>query len=47
MIPYFIDYSEIYKGGGGSVKSGDDVIIYYWDDSDKSRPEIYSKVVTL
>lgn len=41
-----IDYSEIYKGEE-PVKSGDEVIVNFWDDSNKSKPDIYSRVVVL
>jgi len=42
-----IKYSEIYNGTEEPVKSGDKVILYYWDDSDKTTPQIFSTVVEL
>jgi|SRR3990172_8358190 len=42
-----IDYSEIYNGTAGQVKAGDEVIVYNWNDSNKTKPEINSKVVVL
>ena len=44
--PILIDYKEIYYGDK-TVKSGDEVIVNYWDDSNKSNPNIYSKVIVL
>ena len=41
-----IDYKEIYYGDK-TVKSGDEVIVNYLDDSNKSKPNIYSKVIVL
>ena len=41
-----IEYKDIFYGDK-TVKSGDEVIVYYWDDSNKSKPNIYSKVVVL
>ncbi len=42
-----INYSEIYKGSNEPVSSGDKVIIYYWDSTNKSDPKIFNKVIEL
>jgi len=42
-----IDYSKIWNGSDEPVKSGDEVIVFYWDDSNKSNPIINSKVIKL
>jgi hypothetical protein len=43
----FIKYSEIFNGLDEPVKAGDEVIFYYWNDTNKSKPKIFSKVVKL
>jgi len=42
-----INYSEIINGSKDPVKSGDNVIVYYWTASDKITPEVFSKVIKL
>ena len=42
-----IDYSEIYNGSKDQIETGDKVIVYYWDDTEKTNPKIYSTVVEL
>jgi len=42
-----IDYLEIYNGSEEPVKSGDEVIVNYWDGSNKTKSKIYSKVIKL
>ena len=41
-----INFSDIYYGDK-TVKSGDEVIVYYWDDSNKSKPNFHNKVIVL
>ena len=42
-----INYSEIYSGSEEQLKAVDKVIVYYWDDTEKTNPKIYSTVVEL
>lgn len=42
-----INTSEIECYPGSTLKAGDKVIIYYWERSDTSNPEIHTKVVIL
>ena len=42
-----INYSEIYNGSKDQIETGDIVIVYYWDNRDKTNPKIYSTVVEL
>jgi hypothetical protein len=41
-----IEFSEIYYLMD-PLKSGDEIIIYFWDDSVKSGAEIHNKLITL
>jgi len=41
-----INFSDIYYGDK-TVKSGDEVIVYYWDDSNKLNPNVHNKVIIL
>lgn len=42
-----IKYSDIYNGLNEPVKFGDEVIVYYWDESNKTKPKIYGEVVKI
>jgi hypothetical protein len=42
-----INFSEIECYPGSTLKTGDRVIIYYWQKSDGTNPEVHSKVVIL
>ena len=42
----YIDFSEIASGQNG-VKPGDEVIVYFWDNTNKSNPEVFNKIVKL
>lgn len=42
-----INYTDIYNGSNNSVTVRDRIIIYYWDDTDKTKPEINSKIIQL
>lgn len=41
-----IEFSEIYYITD-PVKSRDEVVIHFWDDSNKSRTEVYNKLLTI
>ena len=41
-----IDFKDIFYGDK-TVKSGDEVIVNYWDDSNKANPKVYSIVIVL
>lgn len=43
----FVDYSKIGNGSTDAVKSGDEIVVHYWDESNKSKPKIYSQLVRL
>lgn len=42
----YIDFSEVAIGQNG-VKPGEEVIVYFWDDTNKSNPEVSNKIVKL
>ena len=42
-----ISYEDIYNGSSESVKTGDKIILNYWDRSNEANPKVYSKVVEL
>lgn len=42
-----IDFTEIKYYPGSKLKSGDIIIIYYWEKSDNSTTEIHAKTVIL
>jgi len=42
-----INYKDIYNGSNNPVRTGDKIIVYYWDDTDKTKPKIYSKLIQL
>ena len=43
----FYSYEEIYNGRGRSAAKGDAIIIYFWNGSDRERPIIHNKTITL
>ena len=42
-----ITYKEIYNGKSEPVKSGDKIIVYVWDKSNQSSPDIHVKIIEL
>lgn len=42
-----IEYTEIYNGSYEPVKSGDKIIVYCWDATNKPNPEINNILITL
>ena len=42
----YIDLSKI-ASGQNNVKPGDEVIVYFWDDTNKSNTEVFNKIVKL
>jgi hypothetical protein len=42
-----IEFSEIFNASTESVKSGDEIIVNYWDKTDTTNPKIFNKVVKL
>ena len=42
-----IEYSEILNDNDEPVKIGDELIIYYWNGSDRNNPKVFNKAVQL
>lgn len=42
-----VPFKDIFNSKAESVKTGDKVIINYWDDSNKENPKVFSAVVQL
>jgi hypothetical protein len=42
-----IPLTNIYDGSNSPVTAGDKIIIYYRDDTNKTRPKIFSKIIQL
>lgn len=42
-----VPFKDIFNNKAESVKTGDKVIINYWDDSNKEKPKVFSKVIQL